>query len=95
MLKQAEELLEKIKASGSYDYDKILKAYNYAERLHEGQKRISGEDYIMHPLSVAEIVFDLIGMSRANHPDVFNTRTGQRDDLVLQNRFSPDWNHRF
>ena len=59
MLKQAEELLEKIKASGSYDYDKILKAYNYAERLHEGQKRISGEDYIMHPLSVAEIVFDL------------------------------------
>ncbi len=59
MLKQAEELLEKIKASGSYDYDKILKAYNYAERLHEGQKRISGEDYIVHPLSVAEIVFDL------------------------------------
>ncbi|MBO4277010.1 MAG: bifunctional (p)ppGpp synthetase/guanosine-3',5'-bis(diphosphate) 3'-pyrophosphohydrolase [Clostridia bacterium] len=59
MLKRAEELLEKIKASGSYDYEKILKAYNYAERLHEGQKRISGEDYIIHPLSVAEIVFDL------------------------------------
>lgn len=59
MLKQAEELLAKIKASGSYDYEKILKAYNYAERLHEGQKRISGEDYIIHPLSVAEIVFDL------------------------------------
>ena len=59
MLKQAEELLEKIKSSGSYDYEKILKAYKYAERLHEGQKRISGEDYIIHPLSVAEIVFDL------------------------------------
>ena len=59
MLKQAEELLAKIKASGSYDYEKILKAYNYAERLHDGQKRISGEDYIIHPLSVAEIVFDL------------------------------------
>ncbi len=59
MLKQAEELLEKIKNSGSYDYDKILKAYQYAESLHEGQKRISGEDYIIHPVSVAEIVFDL------------------------------------
>ena len=59
MLKQAEELLAKIKESGSYDYEKILKAYQYAERLHEGQKRISGEDYIIHPLSVAEIVFDL------------------------------------
>ncbi len=59
MLKQAEELFAKIKEAGSYDYDKILKAYEYADRLHEGQKRISGEDYIVHPLSVAEEVFKL------------------------------------
>ncbi|MBO4452859.1 MAG: bifunctional (p)ppGpp synthetase/guanosine-3',5'-bis(diphosphate) 3'-pyrophosphohydrolase [Clostridia bacterium] len=59
MLEQARELLENIKNSGSYDYDKILKAYNFAEACHSGQKRISGEDYIIHPVSVAAIVFDL------------------------------------
>lgn len=59
MLEQAAVLLEKIKASGNYDYDKILKAYEYAEQLHRGQKRISGESYIVHPLSVAEIIFEL------------------------------------
>lgn len=59
MLKQAEDLLARIKSTGNYDYDKILKAYEYAENLHAGQKRISGEDYIIHPLSVAEIVFEL------------------------------------
>lgn len=59
MLKQAEELFAKIKEAGIYDYDKIYKAYEYAAKLHEGQKRISGEDYIVHPLSVAEEVFKL------------------------------------
>jgi GTP pyrophosphokinase len=59
MLKQAEMLFARIKEAGVYDYEKILKAYQYAESLHEGQKRISGEDYIVHPLSVAEEVFKL------------------------------------
>ncbi len=59
MLQQAEALFARIKETGGYDYNKILKAYEYAETLHAGQKRISGEDYIVHPLSVAEIVFDL------------------------------------
>ena len=59
MLKQAEELFARIKEAGSYDYDKIYKAYEYAYKLHEGQKRISGEDYIVHPLSVAEEVLNL------------------------------------
>ena len=59
MLKQAELLFARIKEAGIYDYDKIYKAYEYADRLHEGQKRISGEDYIVHPLSVAEEVLNL------------------------------------
>ena len=59
MLKQAEELFAKIKAASGYDYDKIYKAYEYANKLHEGQKRISGDDYIVHPISVAEEVFEL------------------------------------
>ncbi len=43
----------------SYDIDKIMRAYEYAKTLHEGQFRISGEPYIMHPISVAEIVASL------------------------------------
>jgi len=37
----------------------ILKAYNYALEKHNGQKRMSGEDYIIHPLNVAYILADL------------------------------------
>ncbi len=34
----------------------ILKAYQFAKTHHEKQKRLSGEDYIIHPLHVAEIL---------------------------------------
>ena len=37
----------------------ILKAYNFAEEHHRGQKRMSGEDYIIHPVAVAYILADL------------------------------------
>ena len=37
----------------------IRKAYNYAEKKHFGQKRISGDDYILHPLNVALILTDV------------------------------------
>ena len=37
----------------------ILKAYEFAEKHHSGQKRMSGEDYIIHPLDVAYILADL------------------------------------
>lgn len=39
--------------------EKINKAYEYASRMHEGQKRDSGEPYIVHPLSVALICAEL------------------------------------
>lgn len=37
----------------------ILKALHWSRTLHEGQKRSSGEPYIVHPLKVAEILIDL------------------------------------
>ncbi len=37
----------------------IEKAYRIADEAHNGQKRKSGEDYIIHPLSVALILADL------------------------------------
>ena len=42
-----------------YDKEKIIEAYNYAESLHDGQLRQSGEPYISHPVAVARIVFEL------------------------------------
>lgn len=37
----------------------IRKAYDFAANLHKGQKRKSGEPYIVHPLSVAMILAEL------------------------------------
>jgi len=39
--------------------DVIYAAYKYASEAHEGQKRVSGEDYITHPLGVASILADI------------------------------------
>ncbi len=55
-----DRLLEILKATGKkYDLEKIADAYAYAEALHEGQFRNSGEAYITHPIAVAEIVAGL------------------------------------
>ena len=43
----------------------VKKAYELAAKVHEGQKRLSGEPYIMHPLSVALILVRL-GMDDAS-----------------------------
>lgn len=43
----------------SADISLIQKAYDSAYRAHEGQKRKSGEPYIIHPLCVAIILADL------------------------------------
>ena len=41
------------------DYELCVKAYDYAKKAHENQKRASGEDYFIHPCTVVEIVLDL------------------------------------
>lgn len=41
------------------DVDVIQKAYDIAERMHEGQTRKSGDPYITHPLAVATILAEL------------------------------------
>ncbi|NDW12307.1 bifunctional (p)ppGpp synthetase/guanosine-3',5'-bis(diphosphate) 3'-pyrophosphohydrolase [Bacteroides sp. 214] len=42
--------------------DIITKAFNFANQAHRGIKRQSGEPYIMHPLAVARIVCDEVGL---------------------------------
>ena len=53
-------LLALLEATGkSYQIEKIQRAFEYANALHEGQMRASGEAYISHPIAVAEIVAGL------------------------------------
>src|ERR1044072_6436276 len=41
------------------DVELIRKAYNFSANVHQGQKRLSGEPYLTHPLAVAKIIADL------------------------------------
>ena len=55
-----DKLITMLKATGKkYDIEKIQNAYEYANELHEGQFRASGDAYISHPIAVAEIVAGL------------------------------------
>ncbi len=60
MYKNLQPLLEVLeKNEKNYDLEKIKNAYLYADKLHEGQFRLSGEPYISHPVQVAKIVSEL------------------------------------
>ncbi len=55
-----EQLIEKILSyNPDADVEKVREAYDYAEAHHEGQKRNSGEDYIVHPFNVALILAEM------------------------------------
>ncbi|HAT62791.1 MAG TPA: GTP pyrophosphokinase [Prevotella sp.] len=40
----------------------ITKAYNFARQAHKGVRRLSGEPYIMHPIAVAQIACEEMGL---------------------------------
>lgn len=48
-----------VKYQPHVDVKLIRKAYDLANAAHAGQKRASGEDYIIHPLCVAKILTEL------------------------------------
>lgn len=55
-----EKLIRTVRAQHpKADIALIERAYQVAERAHEGQTRKSGEPYITHPLAVAQILADL------------------------------------
>jgi RelA/SpoT family (p)ppGpp synthetase len=41
------------------EVDRVLRAYDFGARAHEGQHRLSGEPYIHHPLEVAQILANM------------------------------------
>ncbi|MBQ9230937.1 MAG: bifunctional (p)ppGpp synthetase/guanosine-3',5'-bis(diphosphate) 3'-pyrophosphohydrolase [Prevotella sp.] len=42
--------------------DIITKAFNFARQAHKGVRRLSGEPYILHPISVAQIACEEVGL---------------------------------
>ena len=54
--KSFEALVAKVQSyNPKFDIEKLTKAYELADKAHEGQKRNTGEPYIIHPLAVAHI----------------------------------------
>ena len=53
------EFFDQVKSNPSYDSEKIEKAYQLAREAHKDQRRRSGEPYIMHPVAVAKILFEM------------------------------------
>ncbi|MBQ2763627.1 MAG: bifunctional (p)ppGpp synthetase/guanosine-3',5'-bis(diphosphate) 3'-pyrophosphohydrolase [Firmicutes bacterium] len=57
---ELKELKEKIlQYNPKSEWERIIEAYLFAKDAHEGQKRHSGEPYIIHPLAVAEILTEV------------------------------------
>jgi guanosine-3',5'-bis(diphosphate) 3'-pyrophosphohydrolase len=57
---QLEELINRVRSyHPNTDEALIRRAYDYSARMHTGQKRMSGEPYVIHPLNVALIIAQL------------------------------------
>ena len=56
-----EEIIESIEKGGysASEREVLKKAFLFAQKAHEGQKRASGEEYFTHPVAVAQILVDL------------------------------------
>ena len=65
--------------------NQVLKAFELADKAHEGQLRASGEPYIIHPLAVADILahlqIDHITLMAALMHDVVEDTSYSKEDL--------------
>ncbi len=48
----------KLKPFTGIQQKQLIKAYNFAKKAHKGQIRRSGEDFLIHPTAVAEILIE-------------------------------------
>lgn len=57
---RVEDIIEKVEANRPQpDIELIRRAYMFSALHHKGQKRASGEPYLVHPLEVANILADM------------------------------------
>jgi GTP pyrophosphokinase len=68
--------------------DLILRAFIFARAKHKGQKRYSGEDYIVHPVSVASMLadkdFDVSTVAAALLHDTIEDTSTCDDELIAE-----------
>lgn len=89
-----EDLEKKLKTyiTDEEDLDLIKRAYDYASLKHFGEKRLTGEDYITHPLSVAYILTginaDAVTIAAALLHDVFYV--SNTDEEEFKEKFGED-----
>ncbi len=70
------DLLDKVRAySPAAPLETIERAYEFSAEVHRGQRRLSGEPYLTHPVQVAGIIADL-------RLDVPSVATGLLHDTV-------------
>lgn len=74
------------------DRELITRAYKFADKAHQGQKRLSGEPYITHCVAVAEILIDLqvppeMIAASLLHDTVEDTSVTLKD---IENKFGED-----
>lgn len=77
------DLLNKVRTYYYGDLDIIVKAYDYADYMHKGQFRQSGEPYIIHPLNVAYILAEL-------HADMDTICAGLLHDTLEDTKATKD-----
>lgn len=65
------------------DLDLLRRAYIYSAKEHKGQVRVSGEPYLIHPLSVADILADM-------RLDVATISSGLLHDVLEDSLTTPD-----
>ena len=54
------ELVDKVlQYQPGADVDRLREAYRFTAEVHDGQKRLSGEPYVVHPVAVAGVLADL------------------------------------
>src|SRR5438876_9349658 len=71
-----EEIVETVAGNHPQaDLDLLRRAYLFSAREHKGQKRASGESYLVHPLEVANILADM-------RLDAVSVSTGLLHDVV-------------
>jgi GTP diphosphokinase / guanosine-3',5'-bis(diphosphate) 3'-diphosphatase len=64
ILEEFQQLNRHLRSKGMSRNDRMMvrRAFEFAQRAHDGVKRKSGEPYILHPLSVARITVEEIGL---------------------------------
>src|SRR3989344_8233672 len=88
-------ILEKILENPAYTESErklIEKAFELAKTAHSGQKRLSGEEYLFHPLNVAYFLSELgldsaTGIAGILHDTIEDTPATHRD---IEKEFGKD-----